>query len=419
MTGPRGNLGRGMNNLPDDDPPGRWAALAILAFAMLLAMTTWFSASAVLPQVRAEWHLSSNTASFLTISVQLGFIVGAVASAVLSLADLLAPRRLILYGAIGAALANALLLASHGPVTALPLRFITGVCLAGVYPSALKEMATWFRRGRGTALGVTVGALTLGSATPQLVVGLGGVRWQVVIVTTSLLTIAGGVLTSTMGRDGPFPFPQAKFDPTQARRVVANRGVRLASIGYFGHMWELYAMWAWFSVFFADVLVDHHRSGPYRGAALATFAVIGIGALGSWVGGVLSDRWGRTRAAGLAMALSGTTALIIGFTSHLPVWLVLGIGLFWGFWVVADSAQFSAIVIEVADQSYVGTAVTLQLAVGFGLTVVTIWIVPILVAAGSWAWAFGILAPGPFVGVIAMARLRRAPEAALIAGGHG
>lgn len=406
--------------VPDtEDPPGRWAALTILALAMLLAMTTWFSASAVLPQVRAQWHLSSTTASFLTIAVQLGFIVGAVVSAALSLADLLAPRRLILYGALGAAASNALLVASHGADSALPLRFVTGVCLAGVYPPALKAMATWFRHGRGTGLGIMVGALTLGSATPQLVAGLGGVQWRAVIVTTSLLTLGGGIVAEKLGRDGPFPFPRARFDPTQARRAMANRGVRLSSIGYFGHMWELYAMWAWFSVFFAGVLAGRHGGDPYRGAALATFAVIGIGAVGCWVGGVLSDRWGRTRSAGLAMALSGTTALLIGFTQHFPAPLVLLIGLFWGFWVVADSAQFSTIVTEVADQSYVGTAVTLQLAVGFVLSVVTIWLVPVVVAAGSWAWAFGMLAPGPFIGVIAMARLRRAPEAALIAGGRG
>ncbi|MHB1785445.1 MAG: MFS transporter [Acidimicrobiales bacterium] len=400
-----------------DDPQGRWAALTILALAMLLAMTTWFSASAVLPQVRAQWHLSTTAASFLTIAVQLGFIVGAVLSAALSLADLLAPRRLMLYGALGAAMSNALLVVSHGPATALPLRFATGFCLAGVYPPALKAVATWFRQGRGTALGIMVGALTLGSATPQLVVGLGGMQWQAVIVATSLLTLVGGIMAETLGRDGPFPFPRARFQPAQAGRAMANRGVRLASIGYFGHMWELYAMWAWFSAFFAGVLAGRHGGDPYRGAALATFAVIGIGAAGCWVGGVISDRWGRTRAAGLAMALSGTTALLVGFTEHLPSPLVLAIGLFWGFWVVADSAQFSTIVIEVADQSYVGTAVTLQLAVGFVLSVVTIWLVPVVVAAGSWAWAFAMLAPGPFVGVVAMARLRRVPEAALIAGG--
>lgn len=403
---------------PRNDPPGRWSALFILAFAMVLSMTTWFSASAVLPQVRAQWHLSATTSSFLIIAVQLGFVAGAVFSAILNLADRVAPRRLILYGAVGASVANVLLVASHGVGTALPLRFATGICLAGVYPSALKAMATWFRRGRGTALGIMVGSLTLGSATPQLVVGLGGLKWQTVILTTSALTIAGGVLTITVGKDGPFSFPRASYDPAQVRRVIANRGVRLASIGYFGHMWELYAMWAWFSVFFADVLSRHHSNGPYQGAALATFAVIGIGAIGSWVGGVLSDHWGRIRAAALAMTLSGSTALAIGFADHLATPVVLGIGLFWGFWVVADSAQFSAIVIEVADQSYVGTALTLQLAVGFVLTVVTIWIVPIVVETRSWTWAFGILALGPFVGVIAMIRLHGAPEAALIAGGR-
>lgn len=408
-----------MTALEENDPAGRWAALSILAIAMLLAMTTWFSASAVLPQLRSQWNLSTETSSLLTIAVQIGFIVGAVLSATLSLADVIAPRRLILYGAVGAATSNALLVASHGPAVALPLRFATGVCLAGVYPPALKEMATWFRRGRGTALGIMVGALTIGSATPQLVVGLGGVQWQSVIVTTSLLTVAGGIVAAALGRDGPFPFPRARFNPSQAGRSMANRGVRLSSIGYFGHMWELYAMWAWFSVFFAAVLTGHHDAGAYHGAALATFAVIGIGAAGCWVGGILSDRWGRTRAAGLAMALSGTTALLIGFTEHLPIPIVLGIGLFWGFWVVADSAQFSTIVIEVADQSYVGTAVTLQLAVGFVLSVVTIWLIPVVVAAGSWAWAFAMLAPGPFIGVMAMARLRKAPEAALIGGGRG
>ena len=408
-----------MTALEENDPAGRWPALFILALAMLLAMTTWFSASAVLPQLRSQWNLSTDTSSLLTIAVQIGFIVGAVLSATLSLADVIAPRRLILYGAVGAATSNALLVASHGPAVALPLRFATGVCLAGVYPPALKEMATWFRRGRGTALGIMVGALTIGSATPQLVVGLGGVQWQSVIVTTSLLTVAGGIVATVLGRDGPFPFPRARFNPAQAGRSMTNRGVRLSSIGYFGHMWELYAMWAWFSVFFAAVLTGHHDAGAYHGAALATFAVIGVGAAGCWVGGILSDRWGRTRAARLAMALSGTTALLIGFTEHLPTPIVLGIGLFWGFWVVADSAQFSTIVIEVADQSYVGTAVTLQLAVGFVLSVVTIWLIPVVVAAGSWAWAFAMLAPGPFIGVVAMARLRKAPEAALIGGGRG
>lgn len=383
----------------------------MLGVAMLLAMTTWFSASVVVGQLRTQWHLTAAVGSLLTISVQLGFVAGALISATANLADVVPPRRLMLYGSLGASGANAAMLVFHGPVEAVALRFATGLFVAGVYPPALKAMATWFRRGRGTALGIMVGALTLGTATPQLVAALGGLRWQVVIAATSLLTLAGGVVAEWLGRDGPFGFSRARFDPRQARAALTNREVRLASIGYFGHMWELFAMWAWFAAFFTSVLELHHVSipgwGPQRSAALAAFGAIGIGAVGSWVGGLLSDRRGRAEAAGIAMALSGSTALVIGFSRSLPAWAVLAMGLFWGFWVVADSAQFSTVVTEAAHPSYVGTAVTLQLAIGYVLSVVTVWLVPLVVSAGGWSWAFVMLVPGPVVGVAAMSRLSR------------
>lgn len=401
------------------DPPGRWSALARLAIGMVLAMTTWFSASAVLPQLRAEWQLSSAEGSWLTIAVQLGFVAGALSLAGLNLSDLVPPRRLMLYGAVGAATANLALLGADRAAAAIPLRFATGACLAAVYPSGLKAMATWFRRGRGTALGVMVGALTVGSALPHLVNGLGGVRWQVVIVVTSTFTLVGGLAAALAGSDGPFPFPRAVFDPSQARRAFADRGVRLATLGYFGHMWELYAMWAWFSVFFTDRLLEGGNDDPYRVAAFATAAVIGVGGVGCWVGGVLGDRWGRTRITALSMAISGTCAATIGLVRTWPVPVVLLIGLVWGFWVVADSAQFSAIVTELADQRYVGTAVTLQLAAGFTLTVLTIWLIPEVRDWLSWRWAFAVLAAGPALGVWAMLRLLRSPDAARIAGGRG
>ncbi|CAN5255770.1 MFS transporter [soil metagenome] len=406
---------------PAPDPRGRWRALAILGAAVLLAMTTWFSASAVLPELAALWALSASAGAWLTIAVQLGFVAGAVASAALTLPDLVPPRRLVLLGALGAAAANLLLLFAEGPAQAIPLRFATGLFLAGVYPPALKSMATWFRQGRGTALGILVGALTLGSAAPHLARALGGVDWRSVIIATSAMTVAGGVLAEAAGSEGPFPFPRAVFDPRQAGRVFADRGVRLATLGYFGHMWELYAMWTWFAVFYAALLVEHGRGAidAQRLAALATFGVIGAGALGCWAGGVLGDRWGRTRTTAASMAASGACALVIGGLTSLPPGAVLGIGLLWGFAVVADSAQFSTMVTEVADQRYVGTALTLQLAIGFTLTVATIWLVPLVQGAAGWWWAFAILAPGPALGVVAMLRLRQAPEAALIAGGRG
>lgn len=387
------------------DPRGCWMGLTVLATAMLLAMTTWFSATAVVPQLTQAWDLTPGQGAWLTIAVQLGFVVGALVSALFSLADRVSPRRLMLYGAVGAAIANLLLIATSSAWLAIPLRTITGACLAGVYPPAMKAMATWFRYKRGTALGVMVGALTLGSAAPHLVNGLGGLDWRVVIVATSVLTLLGGLLAEYIGRDGPFPFPNAVFDPRKAWQVFTDRKVLLASLGYFGHMWELYAMWAWFSVFFANTLTLHDVESAGTWAAFGTFAVIGIGALGCLAGGLLGDHWGRARTTSLAMAISGACALSIGFMQAAPVLAVLLVGLLWGFWVVADSAQFSTLVTEVAEQSYVGTALTLQLAIGFVLTVPTIWLIPIVEQVAGWGVAFALLALGPLAGIVAMRAL--------------
>jgi len=381
-------------------------------------MGPWFSASAVLPQLRVLWQLSPATGALMTISVQLGFVAGCLASALFNLADRVRPRRLILLGACAAAVINATLLLCDGPANALPVRFFTGASLALVYPPGLKAMATWFRRQRGTALGTLVGGLTLGSAMPHLLNGLGGLDWRVVIAGTSVLTLLGGIVAEFATSDGPYPFPRAVFDPRQIVASFANRGVRLATLGYFGHMWELYAMWTWFAAFFADTLRRHGVDGFQRDAAFAAFAVIGSGAIGCWAAGQFADRWGRTRVAALAMVVSGACALIIGWQA-LPVGVVLGLGLVWGISVVADSAQFSTMVTEVGDQAYVGTALTMQLAIGFTLTVVTIWLVPVLRERLGWHAALGLLALGPVLGVAAMLRLKNSPEAAQIAGGLG
>ena len=350
----------------------------MLAIATLLAMTTWFSASAVLPQLTEAWDLSTTTRSWLTIAVQLGFVVGAVLSAVLTLADVVNPRVVMFWSAVGAATANIGLVAADGPAMALPLRFLTGAFLAGVYPPGLKAMSTWFVEGRGVALGVMVGALTAGSAAL--------VRW--------------------VATDGPHQFPTAAFRPRQVVDVIGNQQWRLASYGYFGHMWELYAMWTWTAAFLAASF-EAAGTGSDWWVPLGTFGAIGIGALGCVVGGRLADRSGREWLTSVSMVSSGGAALVVGLTFGAAPALTIGVVLFWGFWVVADSAQFSTLVTEVADQRYVGTAVTVQIALGFTLTVVTIWLIPVLVDAVGWRWAFVLLAPGPALGTAAMQRLRR------------
>lgn len=399
------------------EPVGRWRALALLSVALVMGMSTWFSASAVIPQLQDVWDLSSTSKAWLTIAVQVGFVAGALVSAGSNLSDRIPPRLVILAGGFGAGFANLLLVTVDGPAFGIPLRFATGFFMAGVYPPAFKLMSTWFRRQRGLALGVLAGAIILGNAMPHLVNGLGGVGWRSVIYSTSGLSVLGG-LVAVVVRDGPFPFPRSVFDPGQVGRVFANRGVRLASIGYFGHMWELFAMYAWFLVFFSDHLEKGSEQVQSQ-AAFVTFAVIAVGSLGSLVGGLLGDRWGRSNTTALMLAISGVCSLGIGLLFGGPTWLLILVGLIWGVTVVADSAQFSVIVTEVGDQSYVGTALTMQVAVGFTVTVATIWLIPIIEAAVTWRWAFSILALGPLVGIAAMLRLKSLPEAARIAGGRG
>jgi len=381
-------------------------ALSLLALTLVLSMSTWFSATAVVPQLRDEWDLSRGEASWLTIAVQLGFVVGALLSSVGNIADVLPARLVILGGSLAAAGANFLIAAADGPRTAIALRGLTGFFLAGVYPPAFKLMATWFRRGRAFALGTLAGAIAIGSATPHFINGLGGLDWHTVVFATSGLTVAGGLLAWRFVPEGPYPFPRASFDPRQVGRVLRNRGVRLASLGYFGHMWELFAMWAWILLFLRD---GHGTSGT--AAAYAAFAVIAVGGISCVLAGAVADRIGRAETAAAALLGSGTCAFLIGLLVDAPTWVVLAAAVAWGFTVIPDSALYSTLVTEYADQAYVGTALAFQLAIGFALTVPTIWLVPYWEDVFGWKWAFAFLAPGPALGIVAMLRLRRLPAA--------
>lgn len=402
---------------PSPVPPAdaqRFRMLIILSACVVLALTPWFSATAVIPQLREIWHISAATASWLTIAVQLGFVGGAIISALTNLSDLVSPRLLIALACLGAGLTNLGLIAAPGPATAFTLRLLTGACLAGVYPPALKLIATWFKRQRGVALGTIIGALTLGSAAPHLIDAFGAANWRIVIVVTSASTILGGLGTFLVVRDGPFPFPKAAFDVAMIGRSFKNRGVLLATGGYLGHMWELYAMWSWILIYARHVFGEHGQT-----ASFLTFATIAVGAPACIAAGILADRFGRTAITISLMLISGVCAASIGFSFHGPVSAFVAICIVWGASVVADSAQFSAVITEVGDPRYVGTALTTQLGSGFALTAVTIWLLPVFAAwLGSWQWVFLILVPGPALGAISMATLRRLPEARAIAGGR-
>jgi len=379
------------------------AAVALIAVGTLLSMSAWFSATFVVPQLKVDWGLGAGGTSALTIAVQLGFVVGALLSTATGLADAIPSRTLMCVGGLGAGLCNAGLLLCDGLVSALPLRVATGVFLAAVYPPAVKEVSTWFLRGRGKALGVMIGALTLGSALPHLVTATGGVDWRLVIATTSVLAILGGLVVLLIKGSGPYPFPRRPFSLGGGLKSIRTRDVALANIGYVGHMWELYAMWAGVGAFILALPAVAARSDAGSFGALLAFLCIGAGAAGCLLGGVIGDRWGRPRAALISLVCSGGSALLLaGIYTSAPLGLIIGICAFWGFWVVADSAQFSAMVAENADPDYVGGAISLQLALGYITTMVTLAVVPQTVEHFSWRVALVVLAIGPAVGAAAM-----------------
>ena len=398
------------------------AQLVILAVVELLAMSLWFSASAVTQALTESWQLSRAAQSWLTISVQLGFVIGALASAVLNLSERITPPRLLAVCAvIGAALNAAIPLGisdefgrtSGGFAALVALRMATGVMLAGVYPTGMKLLATWFKQGRGLAIGVLVGALTVGSASPHLLAGIA--PWRTVMLGCSLAAFLGGLIALATAQVGPHLPAATHFDWGYFARVWADPAVRRANFGYLGHMFELYAMWTWAPHLLKASYAAHSLSAT--SAASAAFAVVAIGGLGCVLAGVTADRTGRCNTTIASLVISGSCALVAGWLADQPV-LLTAVCLIWGFAVVADSAQFSAAVSELCDPRFVGTALTIQTCAGFLLTTLTIRAVPELQASYGWGWAFALLALGPVFGVFHMARLRASPASLKMAGGN-
>ena len=404
----------------DGDTVERFRMLGMICAGVVCSMTPWFSATAVLPELRDLWDLSPGMSAVLTNGVQAGFVVGALGMSFINLADIVPPIRLMAIGAALAGLFTLLVVALGSPGAAVVLRFLSGISLALVYPPAMKLTTTWFVRGRGLAMGLVIGGLTLGSAMPHLVRSLTpAVDWRLVLVASAAISLAGAATFVLTLREGPYPYGRASLDLRQAGQVFRSRPVALANLGYFGHMWELYAMWAWLLVYTQQMLPNIGVQSPGRIASLIVFIAIAAGVIGAIAGGVLADRFGRTLTTAGMMVISGSCALLVGLTFHGPLWLFLVIVVIWGASVIGDSAQFSAMVTEVADKQLVGTALAMQMGIGFLVTIVSIQLLPLVAdAMGGWRWAFLALIPGPVIGTIGVLRLRRIPESMQIAHGR-
>ena len=381
-------------------------ALTVVSVAVLLSSSTWFSGTAVASWLRVLWSLSDQAGAWLTSAAQIGFIFGTLLYAYLNLADRMNPRNVFLFSAILGAVFNAAFAwLSDGIAVALPLRFLTGVTLAGIYPVGMKIIATWFRSGLGWGLGVMVGALTLGTASPYFFRAVGAeFDWRVMVTVASISTLAGGILIRVLIGDGPYLRSRATIDGSMALKVFRSRQFRYVAFGYFGHMWELYAFWS----LVAFYLIERFRDAPAGWSEmvpLVAFSTVGVGAVGCVVGGWLSRRVGERNVALVSLAVSGGMCCLSGLAFDLPATLLIPFLLIWGIFVVADSPQFSALAARYSPPEYTGTALTVQNGVGFAITIVSIQLLPWLAQFIGWRWVFTVLSIGPFLGAYALLRL--------------
>ena len=386
----------------------RRRSISWLVIAEIAAMALWFVSSAVLGDMQAESPISESIAALLTSSVTAGFVVGALSLSILGLADRYDPRLVFAIAAFAAGLANAaLLMIPIGHGGAIAMRFMTGVCLAGVYPVGMKIMVGWGLHDRGLLVGLLVGGLTLGSAFPHLLAWFGGAQWRLTTGIASLLAMLAALMMLKVSL-GPWHARASRFDPGTIRLAWVDRRLRLAFLGYLGHMWELYALWAWVGV--AAAASYSTQLAPEEANSLAkltAFIAIGSGALMCPLAGIYADRIGKARITIIAMAISGSSAIATALAFGGPVVLVFALFVIWGLAVIPDSAQFSALVADIAPADAAGSLMTLQTALGFLLTLITVQLTPLLATHVGWPVVLAMLALGPVFGILAMRKLER------------
>ncbi len=388
-----------------------------MTVAQFFALTLWFNATAVIPQLIPYYDLSQNDVDLLSMTVTVGFVVGCMISSLFNLPDIIKTKNIFTFSALAGGLFNAVSSFSPSFSGVVVCRFLTGIFLAGVYPTGMKLAVTWFREGRGYAVGLIIAALTAGSGLPYLFNLTYFPDWRVIMNVSTVLAVIGGLLVWIFVAEGPYDAGVARFDPSNIGQIVRNKALRLASYGYFGHMWELYAMWVWIPSFLRDsYLHSHPGSDPTSFFSMGTFLVFIGGAIATGFGGKVADAYGRTTFNIILLILSGVSSLVIGLFFDKPL-IALLIAVFWGMTVIPDSPQYSSMITELVEPVYVGTALTLQTAVGFLLTLLSIKILPIFVREVGWSYGFTILALGPVIGIISLFRLRKLPDSEKIAMG--
>ncbi|NND92389.1 MAG: MFS transporter [Granulosicoccus sp.] len=383
-------------------------SITLLVLAEVAAMSLWFISSATQADQQGELAVSAFRAALLVSGVPAGFVLGALYVAMYGIADRFDPRRVFATASLSAAAANAvMLLTEPGSTVSILLRIITGFCLAGVYPVGMKIMVGWGKADRGWLVGLLVGGLTLGSASPHLLAWLGGTNWRLTTLVASGLAVIAAVLVSQTSL-GPHHAAQQRMNPRIIRVAWTDRRLRRAFLGYLGHMWELYALWSWIApAALASYMMQMSPATALEWSKLTAFLAIGSGALLCPFAGRLADALGKAELTILVMTCSGLSALSAAAVFGGSPLLVAAVFVVWGLSVIPDSAQFSALIADLAPPEMAGSLMALQTGLGFSLTILTVQLTPLVAMKMGWPFLFCLLAAGPLVGILSMWPLRR------------